>query len=123
MCYQNTHHKERRPVGADQTEACEGRNLEETLEMDWPHTPKTGIQYHKASPNLEPPGEEEKRSAEKHLAPGFGGRHQEDGTHLGTAGETGSGPGWLEDSCGRPLSRMGPQAVMMMMMMMMILKP
>ena len=62
-----------------------------TLEMDWSHCPQVSRQDYMTSVNLEPRGEKEKRTTEKHAALRSGSRRRgkwgEEGRREGERGQ------------------------------------
>ena len=73
----------------DRADASRTRNNKEKMDVDRVHTEKTGNKHHRTSTYVEPPREEEKRKAEKHLAERHRKRKKEDGIHLERNGENG----------------------------------
>ena len=71
------------------------------LEMDWSHHPQTSREHYTTSLILESRGKG-KETTEKHVAPNSGSRRQRNWIYLETAGEIGSGPVCLAESCWRP---------------------
>ena len=55
-------------VGKDQTIASRKRNKDEKVEVDRTHTEATSNKHHTTITYMEPPMEEKKRKAKKHLA-------------------------------------------------------
>ena len=78
-----------------------------TLGMDWSHSPWAGRRHYTTSLNLEPRGEKETRTTEKHVAPRSGSRRQRNWIQRGTIGEIGPGPECLAESCWRPVPHEG----------------
>ena len=69
-------------VDQDKSTASRNRNKTKKMALDWSHAEKTYNYHHKTSSDLEPPREEEKRTAKKHLAARRGVGSEEDGVHL-----------------------------------------
>lgn len=78
-----------RTVGVNETRTRMDR-------MDRTYFTQTSLKHHKTITQVEPAMKKKERATSKHLAPRWGGRCQEDGLHLGTAGEVGSGSECLE---------------------------
>ena len=52
------------------------------MAVNWSHAGKTSIQNHQTSPDMEPPREEENRTAKKHVAARHGVGTEVDGVYL-----------------------------------------
>ena len=76
-------------VGKDQTTASRTRNKEEKMEVDRTHIEETSNKHHTTITYIEPPREEKKRKAEKHLAERHRKRKKEDGIRRERNGENG----------------------------------
>ena len=76
-------------VGKNQTTASRKRDTEEKMDVDRTHTEETSNKHHKTFASMEPPREEKKRKAKKHLTERHGKRKKEDGIHRERNGENG----------------------------------
>lgn len=81
------------------------------MEMDRAHTSKTNVKHHQTGSDVESSGEEKDRSAKKHLAKRFAGRHQEDGIHLVTDRKESQRSGTLEVRCRWPIPQKGCKGI------------
>ena len=94
MVRQGTRHY---AVGKDQANARRKRNKEEKIEVDRTHTEEISNKHHTTITYMEPPWEEKKRKAKKHLAERHRKRKKEDGIHRERNGENGHKQTRVED--------------------------
>jgi hypothetical protein len=94
-------------MATDEPTTSRNRDQKASMEVDWPHAPKTSLKHHSAGTTLEPAGKEEEGKTTKQLAQGPRRRMPGDGTDLGPAREDSPEPRCLASPGRRPMPQEG----------------